>query len=75
MLRKKGAVINPETGEIDVYVVSWWGRDGEYSSSKRRVAKSFISPDAAEAFKKELEAAQALLKNTEDLDIKIDKQE
>ena len=23
---QKGATINPETGEIDVYVVSWWGR-------------------------------------------------
>lgn len=74
-VEQKGATINPETGEIDVYVVSWWGRKGEFSSDKRRVAKSFISPDAAKAFKKELEAAQALLKNTEDLDIRIDKQE
>ena len=74
-VEQKGATINPETGEIDVYVVSWWGRNGEYSSSKCRVAKSFISQDAAKAFKKELEAAQALLKNTENLDIRIDKQE
>lgn len=64
-----------ETGEVELWIVEWTARDGEFSSNRFRTSKGFINETLARAFEKELRDAQALLKSTEDLNIRTYKQE
>ena len=64
-----------ETGEVELWIVEWTARNGEFSSNRFRVSKGFINENLAKAFAKELRDAQALLKSTEDLNIRTYKQQ
>ena len=57
-----------------VWVVSWEARWGDYSGDTKRVAKAFLNEDDANQFAESLQMAQDLLQNTNNLQIKIEKQ-
>lgn len=57
-----------------VWVVTWKSRYGEYYHETTNVAKAFLSEEDARVFVQSLKDAQALLRNTENLQIKITKQ-
>jgi hypothetical protein len=63
--------------EVDgahVWIVSWNARTGDYSHDINRVAKAFLLEEDANQFAESLQQAQALLQNTNNLRIKIEKQ-
>lgn len=66
--------VNTQTGEVKLYQVGWNARKGPYSSDVYRTAKSFVTKNDATAFKKQLELAAKILKNTENLDITVEEQ-
>ena len=70
---KTGAEVNLDTGEVELWQVSWMARDGEYHHDRHRTSKGFLSEELAKEFIKELRKAAAILQNTEDLEIKITK--
>jgi hypothetical protein len=59
---------------VEVWVVSWVARYGDYSTDTKRVYKAFLSKEDAEAFANSLYAAQRLLQSTNDLGVRIEKQ-
>lgn len=77
--RKKENVIksyNTENADgAEVWLVSWNARYGTYYNNFRRVAKAFLNDKDAINFEMSLRNAAALLQYTEDLDIRIDKQQ
>lgn len=77
--KKKETVIESyNTKEVEgaeVWIVSWKARHGEYSSNFRRVAKAFLSEKSARDFAESLMEAKKLLQYTEDIDIRLEKQE
>lgn len=79
LFKKKEAVITGYEKEIvegaEVWMVSWDARYGEYSGNYRRVAKAFLDEKSARDFAESLMAAKRLLQYTENIGIKIEKQE
>ncbi len=79
LFKKKEAVITGYEKEIvegaEVWIVSWDARYGEYSGNYRRVAKAFLSEKSARDFANSLMEAKKLLQYTENIGIKIEKQE
>lgn len=79
ILKKKENIVDSvtvrEVDSAEVYLVSWIARYGEFSGSRKRVAKAFLNKSDAEDFVETLERAAKLLQYTEYLDIKIDKQD
>lgn len=77
--KKKETVIESyNTQEVEgaeVWMVSWDARWGEYSGNYNRVAKAFLSEQSARDFAQSLADAQKLLQYTENINIKIKKQE
>lgn len=66
-----------ETKQVEtaqIWMVSWTARFGEFSKDTKRVAKAFLDEGDANLFKKALEDAQQLLHNTENLNIRVEKQ-
>lgn len=59
----------------EVWLVSWNARYGEYSSDIKRIAKAFLLEEDAIAFAESLKQAQKLLHNTNDIHIKIARQD
>lgn len=59
---------------VEVWVESWVARYGDYSTDTKRVYKAFLNEEDAEAFANSLQAAQRLLRNTNDLGVIIEKQ-
>ncbi len=53
-----------ETTVIQLWMVKWSKRYGEFSGSTIPVVEAFTSKEAAEEFKESLVAAYALLKHT-----------
>ena len=76
---KKHKIIESyNTTEVDgaeVWMVSWYARYGEYSSSCTKVAKAFLNEQEANQFANSLRAAQKLLQYTENICIKVEKQQ
>lgn len=66
---------NTETGEVELWLVEWTARNGEYATDRFRTSKGFINETLARSFEKELRDAQDLLKSTENLNIRTYKQE
>ena len=78
-LKKKNDVIesvNTKSVEgAEVWIVSWKARYDEFSYDIKRVAKAFLNYEDAVIFKNSLIKAKELLQYTENIDIKIEKQE
>ena len=72
---ENSANASAETGEVELWIVEWTARNGEFYSNRFRTSKGFINKTLARAFEKELRDAQALLKSTENLNIRTYKQE
>ena len=76
--RKKEQVVRKcEVEEVDgaeIWMVSWDARFGEYRSDVKRTAKAFFSEKDANDFKDSLYKAKALLQNTENLHITVERQ-
>lgn len=64
-----------EAPGAEVWVVSWDARWGEYSGNKERKAKAFLNREDAVIFNNSLIEAKKLLQYTENLNIKIKKQQ
>lgn len=79
LFKKKETVITDykkeEVDGAEVWMVSWDARYGMYSNNFKRVAKAFLSESAARAFEQSLMDAQKLLQYTENLGIRVEKQE
>lgn len=63
--------------EVDgahVWVVSWNRRTGDFSKDISRAAKAFLNEEDANQFAESLQMAQDILQNTNNLQIKIEKQ-
>lgn len=63
-----------EVNGAQLWVVSWDARIGEYHSDRKRVAKAFLLEEDANQFADSLKKAQALLQNTNNINITIEKQ-
>lgn len=57
-----------------IWVVSWKARYGQYHTDHERVFMPFMEEEEAIKFRDDLKAAAKLLKYTENLGIKIEKQ-
>ena len=64
-----------EVKGFEAWTVTWHARYGEYSTSWSKKAKVFVDKEAAETFAKSLREAQDLLQYTENIHIRIEKQE
>lgn len=77
--KKTNKIAQIESKEVEgaeVWMVHWTSIYGHYGCCyERRSAKAFLSEDDANDFKKSLEEAQNILQNTNNIDIKIIKQE
>ena len=63
-----------ETNNVEIWMVSWTSRYGNYHHDVQRNAKAFLTEEDAKNFKKSLEEAQQILQNTNDINITIVKQ-
>ena len=76
---KKNGIFNvkkeKEVEGAEVWIVSWESRYGKYSDSIKKVAKAFLLKQDAIDFAQSLYDAHALLQNTNDIHINIEKQE
>lgn len=63
-----------ETNNVEIWMVFWTSRYGDYHFDVQRCAKAFLTEDDAKDFKKSLEEAQQILQNTNDINITIIKQ-
>ena len=63
-----------EVNGAQVWLVSWDARTGDYHGDRKRVAKAFLLKEDAIQFAETLEQAHALLQNTNNLRITIEKQ-
>ena len=76
--KKKETVITDyvtkEVEGAEIWMVSWDARFGEYRSDVKRTAKAFFSERDANDFKDSLYKAKALLQNTENLHITVERQ-
>ena len=63
-----------ETNNVEIWMVSWTSRYGNYHYDVQRSAKAFLTEENAKDFKKSLEEAQHILQNTNDINITIVKQ-
>lgn len=64
-----------EVEGAEVWIVSWDSRYGKYSDNTKKVAKAFLLKQDAIDFAQSLYDAHALLQNTNDIHINIEKQE
>ena len=55
------------------WILSWDARTGPYSHSKKRVSMIFLDKKEAIAYKKSLEQAKKLLQDSDDIEIKFEK--
>lgn len=62
-----------ETKSIEVWTVSWYSRHGAYSHNTKRQFVPFFNAQDAEDFKKSLVDAHKLLRNTNYINIKINR--
>lgn len=74
-INKIAQITTKEVDGAEVWMVHWTSRYGDYYGDVRRTAKAFLTEDDAINFKKSLEEAQNILQNTNNIDIKIIKQE
>ena len=75
--KKEEIVTSVNTNVVEgseVWMVSWNARYGEYYGNIKRTAKAFLTEENAKAFANSLRMAQELLQYTEDIEIKIEKQ-
>lgn len=76
---KKNGIFNvkkeKEAEGAEVWIVSWESRYGKYSDSIKKVAKAFLLKQDAIDFAQSLYDAHALLQNTNNIHINIEKQE
>lgn len=76
---KKNDIFNvkkeKEVEGAEVWIVSWESRYGKYSDNIQTVAKAFLLKQDAIDFAQSLYDAHALLQNTNDIHINIEKQE
>lgn len=78
ILKKNGIFNVKKEKEVDgaeVWIVSWESRYGKYSDSIKKVAKAFLLKQDAIDFAQSLYDAHALLQNTNNIHINIEKQE
>jgi hypothetical protein len=72
--------INLPTGDtekvetMDMWVVSWHSRHGEYSGDIKKRYQSFFNEDDARKLKKALDDANKLIGNTSKIEVNIEKQ-
>ena len=75
---KKNAIFNvkkeKEVEGAEVWIVSWESRYGKYYNDIQTVAKAFLLKQDAIDFAQSLYDAHALLQNTNDIHINIEKQ-
>jgi len=71
---KIAEVTEKEVDGAEVWIVSWDSRYGHYHGDVRRSAKAFLLKTDAIAFTESLKNAQSILKYSEGIDIKIEKQ-
>lgn len=64
-----------EAKGFEAWTVTWYARYGEYHGDWKIVAKTFLSEEDAEKFAESLKEAKRLLQYTENIGIKITKQE
>lgn len=64
-----------EVKGFEAWTVSWKARDGAYYGNWEIVAKTFFNEEDAKTFVESLEEAKRLLHYTENIGIKITKQE
>ena len=78
ILKKNGIFKVKKEKEVEgaeVWIVSWDSRYGKYSDNIQKVAKAFLLKQDAIDFAQSLYDAHALLQNTNDIHINIEKQE
>ena len=78
ILKKNGIFKVKKEKEVEgaeVWIVSWESRYGKYSDSIKKVAKAFLLKQDAIDFAQSLYDAHALLQNTNDIHINIEKQD
>lgn len=78
ILKKNGIFKAKKEKEVEgaeVWIVSWDSRYGKYSDNTKKVAKAFLLKQDAIDFAQSLYDAHALLQNTNDIHINIEKQE
>jgi hypothetical protein len=73
-------IINLPTGDtekvetMDMWVVSWYSRNGEYSGDIEKRYQSFFNEDDARKLKKALDDANNLIGNKSNIRVDIEKQ-
>ena len=78
ILKKNGIFKVKKEKEVEgaeVWIVSWDSRYGKYSDNIQKVAKAFLLKQDAIDFAQSLYDAHALLQNTNDIHINIEKQD
>jgi hypothetical protein len=63
-----------EINDVEIWIVSWISRYGDYHFDVQRCAKAFLTEEDAKNFKNLLEESQQILQNTNDINITIIKQ-
>ena len=64
-----------EAKGFEAWTVTWYARYGEYHGDWKLVAKTFLNKEDAEIFVESLKKTKKLLQYTENIGIKITKQE
>ena len=64
-----------EVKGFEAWTVTWRARYDKFSDDWNKKAKVFVDKEAAEIFAKSLQEAQNVLQYTEDIHIRIEKQE
>jgi len=75
--KKTTVPVSNETKEIEtvqLWVVSWWARYGEYSGNVDKQFEAFTSEKAANEFADSLKAAYKLLRHTSGTRVVVEKQ-
>ena len=63
-----------EIESVDMFVVSWWRRYGEYGSEIEKCYRPFFTEDDAILFKNALDEANKLIGNTSNTRVEISRQ-
>ena len=62
-----------EVGAVQLWVVSWVGRFGEFQSQTQKEFEAFASKDVAEDFANDLRQAFKLIKHTSQTEVTVKK--
>ena len=63
-----------EIESVDMFVVSWWRRYGNYGDEIEKCYRSFFTKDDAILFKNALDEANKLIGNTSNVRVEISRQ-